>query len=98
MRFITNQYDIVVKGRVSDTMSNDEFFHFCQQNKHIKIERDSNHQIYFISPIGNITGNYHSIINAKLYIWNDENKNGYVCDSSTGFTLPDSSVLSPDAS
>jgi Uma2 family endonuclease len=98
MRFITDKYDFVVKGTVSDNMSDDEFFHFCQQNDTIRIERDANHQIHFMSPTGNITASYNAIINAKLFNWNEESKTGIIFDSSVGFTLPDTSVFSPDAS
>jgi len=34
---------------------------------------------------------------AQLYLWNTQQIKGLVFDSSTGFTLPDRSVLSPDA-
>src|SRR5205823_5261862 len=43
------------------------------------------------------TGNYNASILAELVIWNKQKKPGVVFDSSTGFTLPDKAVRSPDA-
>ena len=98
MIFSHEGIDIEVKGPFSDDMSDEEFFNFCIQNDNQRIERDHNRQIYIMAPTGFETGNFNSDINAELNFWNRKFKKGKVFDSSTGFTLSDSSIFSPDAS
>lgn len=98
MKITIENISLDVSGKLSDDMSDEEFFHFCSQNRDLRIERDANRQIYIMAPIGFETGGFNSDINAELNIWNRKEKKGKVFDSSTGFKLPDTSVLSPDAS
>lgn len=79
-------------------MTDEEFFNFCVENKELRIEKDSNQQIYIMSPTGGFTGNRNSEINIQLGLWNRINKTGFVFDSSTGFSLPNGAMRSPDAS
>ena len=97
MKVTIENININVTGNLSDDMSDTEFFHFCTQNRDLRIERDSNRQIYIMAPTGFETGGFNSDINAELNFWNRKNKTGKVFDSSTGFTLPDRAVFSPDA-
>ncbi|WPP48459.1 Uma2 family endonuclease [Catalinimonas niigatensis] len=87
---------IILKGKEMQ-MSDDEFFNFCQANPDLNIERSAQREIMIMSPTGSISGNINAGINAQLYLWNEKNKLGITFDSSTGFTLPDQSVKSPDA-
>lgn len=96
MKVIIENFNLHVTGNLSDDMSDEEFFHFCSQNRDLKIERDSNRQIYIMAPTGFETGNFNADIITDLTNWNRINKNGKVFDSSTGFTLPDRAVFSPD--
>src|SRR5688572_32179224 len=50
------------------------------------------------SPVSTLSGLHSSEVFGQLYQWNAKERNGLVFDSSTGFTLPDRSVFSPDAS
>lgn len=79
-------------------MTEDEFFNFCQDNDFLKFERTADKQILVMTPTGIETGIKNSDINFQLMLWNNEHKLGYVFDSSSGFTLPNSAVRSPDAS
>ena len=97
MKVTIENININVTGNLSDDMSDTEFFHFCTQNRDLRIERDSNRQIYIMAPTGFETGNFNADITTDLTNWNRINKNGKVFDSSTGFTLPDRAVFSPDA-
>lgn len=90
--------DIDVKGSVSDAMTENEFFNFCQQNESLRIERDEKGQIFIMAPTGSETGNINFKLVAEIAFWNKVQKSGVAFDSSTGFTLPDNSVLSPDVS
>ena len=78
-------------------MTEDQFYKFCVQNRDLKIERDSKKQIFVMSPTTFDTGNRNAEIIGQLSIWNRKHKLGYVFDSSTGFTLPNKAVRSPDA-
>jgi Uma2 family endonuclease len=49
-------------------------------------------------PAGSITGKRNASLNRQLAVWAEKDGTGIAFDSSSGFTLPDSSVFSPDAS
>ena len=51
-----------------------------------------------MSPTGSFTGGFNSKVLTELGIWNKENQLGEVFDSSTGFTLPNGAIRSPDVS
>ncbi len=76
----------------------DFFFALCQANETLRLERDANGNIIFMPPTGTDTGLYNGDIFLDLGLWNRKTKLGYTYDSSTGFTLPNSAVRSPDAS
>lgn len=79
------------------SMTEEEFFLFCVANKHIKIERDENKQILIMPPAGLESDGQSLNIATELNKWNNNLKVGKCFGSSAGFTLPDSSVRSPDA-
>ena len=78
-------------------LSDDEFYKLCTSNKNVKIERTSEGELIFMPPTGFLTGNINSHINRILSNWNEKFKKGTVCDSSTGFILPNKAMRSPDA-
>ena len=81
-----------------EQLTDDEFFHFCQQNRDLRIERTCKGEVIIMSPTGTRTGLRNSEINFQLQSWNKQRQAGYVFDSSTGFKLPNGSERSPDAS
>ncbi len=96
MNLLENGYILEFPEHLSFT--DDELFAFCQKNPELNIERDKHLNLIIMSPTGSLTGNINSKILIKLGIWNDEMNSGKVFDSSTGFTLPDRSMRSPDVS
>ena len=92
---LTNMHIMLNEGF---QMTEDEFFEFCQENRELKFERTKEGNIIVMTPTGLDTGGRNSEVNFELSKWNRQNNYGRVFDSSTGFTLPDKSVLSPDAS
>ncbi|MEM9672074.1 MAG: Uma2 family endonuclease [Cyclobacteriaceae bacterium] len=88
---------IILKGPEIH-LSDDEFFSFCQHNADLTIERRANKEIIIMSPTGSLTGFYNTKIVVQLELWNEKHQQGLVFDSSAGFTLPDGSVKSADAS
>ncbi|MBL7871897.1 MAG: Uma2 family endonuclease [Cyclobacteriaceae bacterium] len=88
---------IILKDRVTGSMTDEEFLWFCQENKDLRIERNSNLEIIIMSPVTTRSNYGSGAAFAQLYLWNSQQGKGLVFDSSTGFTLPDRSVFSPDA-
>jgi len=87
--------EMPVTLKMGDLMSEEEFFQFCQMNDTLEFERDSQGNIILMSPTGSFTGGFNSKVLIELGIWNKENYLGITFDSS-GFTLPNGSVRSPD--
>lgn len=88
----------VLKDSVTGGMTDAEFLRFCLENPDLRIERDSNLEIIIKSPVSTLFGFHSTEIIRQLSNWSVQDGTGLAFDSSTGFTLPDRSVLSPDAS
>lgn len=89
---------VIVKSRYLEKMTDEEFFLFCQDNSNLRIERNRNLDIIIMPPVGPDSGEREAIANGELYAWNKPNPKGKVFSASTGYQLPDNSILSPDAS
>ena len=89
---------LVLRDSITGSMSDQEFFKFCLENGGLRIERNSNLEIIIMSPVSTLSGHHSSEVFGQLYQWNAKDRKGVVFDSSTGSTLPDRSVFSPDAS
>jgi Uma2 family endonuclease len=83
--------------RPESPMSDEDLMRFCAANDITRVERDVNGEILVMSPAGNRTGRRNAAIVGALSTWAQKDGRGYVFDSSTGFTLPDGSMRSPDA-
>jgi Uma2 family endonuclease len=79
-------------------MTDAEFMRFCAANESMRFEREPDGEILVMTPAGNRTGRKNAYIVQVLGNWSDADGRGYHFDSSTGFTLPDRSLRSPDAS
>lgn len=90
--------EVVLRDSITGRMTDEEFFRFCLENKDLRIERNSNMEIIIMSPVSSLSGLHSSEIFFQLASWSRKDGRGLAFDSSTGFTLPDRSVLSPDAS
>ena len=88
----------VLKGSVTGSMTDEEFFRFCSENPDLRIERNNKLEILIMSPVTSLSSYYSGAAFAQLFNWSIKDKSGLAFDSSAGFTLPDRSVLSPDAS
>ena len=89
---------IVLKDKKSVGMTVEEFLWFCLENKDLRIERNHNLEIIIMSPVTSLSGFHSLAIARQLANWAIADNTGIAFDSSTGFSLPDRSVLSPDAS
>lgn len=79
-------------------LTDDEFFDVCQHNPTLRLERNADHEIIFMPPAGSESSRKSGEVYGQLWLWNRQHQLGYVFESSAGFTLPDGSIRSPDAS
>ena len=75
----------------------DEFFHFCQSNRDLRIERSASGEIIVMSPAGGYSGFRSGEVFWQLRTWAAKDGSGVAFDSSTGFLLPNGAMRSPDA-
>ncbi|WP_410510519.1 Uma2 family endonuclease [Nodosilinea sp. E11] len=78
-------------------MSDDQFYDFCQTNPDLRIERNADGEIVVMPPAFADTGNRNGRVFGQLYVWAEADGTGEVFDSSSGFTLPNGAMRSPDA-
>ncbi|MCL6752808.1 Uma2 family endonuclease [Nostoc sp. CCCryo 231-06] len=79
-------------------MTNEQFYEFCQANGDLRIERTASGEVIIMPPAFSDTGNRNFNIAAQLGYWTEQDGTGIGFDSSTGFTLPNGAMRSPDAS
>jgi len=89
---------ITLRSPVLAGMTDDEFFDFCRLNTTVHIERTAEQEILLMSPAGFESSSVSGEVYFQLSAWNKQSRLGKVGESSAGYILPDSSVLSPDAS
>ncbi len=85
-------------GGVTHTLSEKEFLDFCRRHPDARVERDCDGEIILMAPAYTETGGMNSNLSSLLWLWSRENGTGMAFESSTGFTLPNRALRSPDAS
>ena len=77
----------------------EQFTALAAANRDLRLERTSQGELIVNPPAGWETGERNSSLTGQLYQWYEANETlGKVFDSSTGFTLPNGAIRSPDAS
>jgi Uma2 family endonuclease len=79
-------------------LTDEQFFQLCQINELIRFERNADGTLVLMPLVGGTTSICNASLTAQLGMWNRDDKLGIGFDSSTGFTLPNGAVRSPDAS
>jgi Uma2 family endonuclease len=79
-------------------IDDEQFFEFCQANRDIRIERNSEGEVIIMPPTGWETGKRNAEIIIQLGIWAKRDGRGTSVDSSAGYKLPNGAIVSPDAS
>ncbi len=77
-------------------LTEEQFYHLCQENQDWKLERTAKGELVIMSPVGGRSGNKEADLISKLWIWNQQAKLGVVFSSSTIFFLPKGGDRSPD--
>ena len=72
---------IILKDRISASMTDDEFFWFCLENKDLRIERNSNLEIIIMSSVTTKSNYGSGAAFAQLYMWSIANGTGLAFDS-----------------
>lgn len=79
-------------------LTNKGFVELCQANQDLRLERAATGEIIVMPPTYPWTGKQNFSLIAQLGAWIDRTGLGLGFDSSTGFTLPNGAVKSPDLS
>jgi Uma2 family endonuclease len=82
----------------SVNLTEDQFFLLCVRNKELRIERDKHQNIIIMAPTGAKGGSYNLKLGHAFETWNEKKNTGITFDSSSGFTLPNGAMRSPDVS
>jgi len=80
--------------RVSDRA----FWKLCQVNPELRLERTARGVLEIMPPTSGGTGQRNGWLTAQIVLWTMDDGSGAAFDSSTGFTLPNGAIRSPDAS
>ncbi|MEM8718811.1 MAG: Uma2 family endonuclease [Cyanobacteria bacterium P01_G01_bin.39] len=92
-----NTYTLNLKP-LAKQITVEHFEQLCQLNPELKLETNNRGDLIVMSPTGYETGKNNADLLIQLGIWNRQYKLGILCDSSTGFILPDGAIRSPDVS
>jgi Uma2 family endonuclease len=92
------QIELPVRIRPERPMTDEALMRFCAVNDLLRVERDANGELIVMSPTGGGTSKTNSELNFQLVLYARETGSGAIFDSNGGFTLPDGSMRSPDAS
>lgn len=82
----------------SEPMTDEEFVAFCAEHPDLNFEMTADGELIVMAPTEFSTGASNSNIGMQLAGWALKDRRGIVCDSSTGFVLPNGARRSPDAS
>jgi Uma2 family endonuclease len=74
------------------------FIKLCRSNQDLQLERDATGKIIIMPPTFPWTGKQNFSLYVQLGIWMEKTGLGVCFDSSSGFTLPNNAVRSPDLS
>jgi Uma2 family endonuclease len=77
-------------------LSDEQFYHICQNNRELKFERTTQGDLIIMSPVGGESGNREADLLIDLGIWNRQTELGFIFSSSTIFKLPNGADRSPD--
>ena len=74
----------------------EQFALLCAENREAVLELAADGRVLAITPTGSETGARNSRLEMRLLLWADQQGGWKVFGSSTGFRLPDGSVLTPE--
>ncbi|MDJ0734424.1 MAG: Uma2 family endonuclease [Nostocaceae cyanobacterium] len=87
----------VVLNLDSVNLTDEQFWHLCQANRDIALERSAKGELIIMTPVGGTSGNREAGLISLVWLWNQQTGLGKVFSSSTIFKLPNGGDRSPDA-
>lgn len=95
----TTGFNLPLKLNLRRTkLTEEQFMHMCQENHDLRLELTAQQELVIMPPTGSETGWRSGEIFYALTVWAKQDGTGLSFDSSTGFTLPNGAIRSPDAS
>lgn len=88
---------LVLYARPAAPISDEEFFRFCRDNRHLRVERTEEGEWIIMAPTGWEGGTRSGENFRQLANWARQDGTGVAADSSTGVRLPNGADRSPDA-
>ncbi|MFQ3616706.1 MAG: Uma2 family endonuclease [Cyanobacteriota bacterium] len=79
------------------SLSLEQFHELCRANPDLRIERSATGVVMIMPPTFSDSGNRNFNLSVQLGVWTEQDGTGIGFDSSTGFTLPNGAIRSPDA-
>ena len=80
------------------TVTREQFVELAIANRELQLERTATGELIVNPPTGGETGKINSDISGQIWLWNRQTQLGIAFSSSTGFTLPNRAIRSPDVS
>lgn len=93
----TGNGTLILHLRPALELDDRQFAALARQNPDFRLERTAEGDVLVMAPTGGETGHRNAGITAQLWTWALRDGTGAAFDSSTGFTLPNGSIRSPDA-
>lgn len=94
----TENLQIELPRSIGLSITLEQFVKLEAANRDLRLERTAKGELIVNPPTGWETGNRNGKINQQLFNWADVDGTGIAFESSTGFTLPNGAIRSPDAS
>jgi Uma2 family endonuclease len=96
---ITEEFGWPFKLNVQRTkLTEEQFMVLCQENPELRLELSAQGELIIMPPTGSAGGWRSGEVFWSLGTWAKQDQTGLSFDSSTGFTLPNGAIRSPDAS
>jgi Uma2 family endonuclease len=96
---ITEEFSWPFKLNVQRTkLTEEQFIVLCQENPELRLELSAQGELIIMPPTGSAGGWRSGEVFLSLGTWAKKDQTGLSFDSSTGFTLPNGAIRSPDAS
>ncbi len=89
---------LVLRFRPVIDLTEEQFLAFCAINGDLRIERTAQGEFVIMSPVSTRSGRREGRLFAQLDAWAELDGTGEAFGPSTGFTLPNGAIRSPDAS
>ena len=93
----TGETDVAINLKLRITPTDEDILVLARENPGYQFERSATGELV-VTPTGSDAGRRTAELVAQVAAWNRMTGGGVVFDSSTGFRMPDGSLLSPDAS